>query len=91
MIPLADVTRRHVDSAAKARAALSATHVVAGPSPARNGRVVLHAFLTDTRTQANSGDCEGGICSGRGPLRRRSHGGHGDSGTPAAPAGRRAR
>jgi tetratricopeptide (TPR) repeat protein/TolB-like protein len=56
MIPLADVTRRHVDSAAKARAALSATHVVSGTITREDGRVLLHAFLTDTRTQANSGD-----------------------------------
>jgi tetratricopeptide (TPR) repeat protein len=56
VIPLADVTRRHVDSAAKARAVLSATHVVSGTITREDGRVVLHAFLTDTRTQANSGD-----------------------------------
>jgi serine/threonine protein kinase len=56
LIPLADVTRKHVDSAAKARTALSATHVVSGTMTREDGRVVLHAFLTDTRTQANSGD-----------------------------------
>ncbi|MBV9770997.1 MAG: tetratricopeptide repeat protein [Bryobacterales bacterium] len=56
VIPLADVTRRHVDSAAKARAELKATHVVSGTITRENGRVVLHAFLTDTRNQTNSGD-----------------------------------
>ncbi len=56
VISLADLTRRHVDSAAKARTALSATHVVSGTVTREDGRVVLHAFLTDTRTQANSGD-----------------------------------
>jgi serine/threonine protein kinase len=56
VIPLADLTRRHVDSVAKARTALSATHVVNGTMTREDGRVVIHAFLTDTRTQANSGD-----------------------------------
>ena len=56
VISLADVTRRHVDSAAKARAALGATHVVSGTITHKDGRVVLHAFVTDTRTQANAGD-----------------------------------
>ena len=55
-IPLADATRRHVDSAAAARSALGATHVVSGTITREDGRVVLRAFLTDTRTQANSGD-----------------------------------
>jgi serine/threonine-protein kinase len=56
VIPLRDVTRRNVDSAAKARDVLSATHVVSGTITREAGRVVLRAFLTDTRTQANSGD-----------------------------------
>jgi Flp pilus assembly protein TadD len=56
VIPLFDVTRRRVDSAAKARAAFSASHVVSGTIAREGGRVLLHAFLTDTRTQANSGD-----------------------------------
>src|SRR5580698_3008186 len=56
VIPLTEVTSRHVDSAAKARDVLNATHVVNGTITREGGRVVLHAFLTDTRTQANSGD-----------------------------------
>jgi eukaryotic-like serine/threonine-protein kinase len=56
MIPLTDVTRRNVDSAAKAQAALGATHVVQGTITREDGRVLLHAYLTDTRTQANAGD-----------------------------------
>jgi eukaryotic-like serine/threonine-protein kinase len=56
VIPLADVTRRQVGSAAKARAAFGASHVVSGTITREDGRVALHAFLTDTRTQANSGD-----------------------------------
>jgi tetratricopeptide (TPR) repeat protein/TolB-like protein len=64
VIPLADVTRRHVDSAVKARAALGATHVVNGTITREDGRVVLHAFLTDTRTQANSGDWKAAYAPG---------------------------
>jgi len=56
VIPLTDVTRRHVDSAVSARAALGATHVVSATITHKDGRVVLHAFVTDTRTQANAGD-----------------------------------
>jgi serine/threonine protein kinase/Flp pilus assembly protein TadD len=56
IIPLADVTRRHMDSAAKARAELKATQVVTGRITRENGRVVVHASLTDTGTHTNSGD-----------------------------------
>ncbi len=56
VIPWADVTRRSVDSATKARAGLGASHVVRGTVTREDGRVAVHAFLTDTRTQANSGD-----------------------------------
>jgi len=56
VIPLADVANGHVDSAVKARTALGATHVMSGTITRAGGRVVLHAFLTDTRTEANSGD-----------------------------------
>jgi eukaryotic-like serine/threonine-protein kinase len=64
VIPLADVTRRNVDSAAKAQAALGATHVVKGTITRENGRVMLHAYLTDTRTQANSGDWKAEYATG---------------------------
>jgi TolB-like protein len=56
VIPLGDVLRRHVDSAAKARSALNATYVVSGSITRQDGRVALHAFLIDTRTQAASGE-----------------------------------
>jgi tetratricopeptide (TPR) repeat protein len=56
IVPLADVTRRNVDTAAKARAVLDVTHVLNGTLTRENGRVSLHVFLTDARTQANSGD-----------------------------------
>jgi eukaryotic-like serine/threonine-protein kinase len=56
IIPLADVTRQHVDSAAKARAALGATHVLSGSITRKDGRVALHASLADARTGASAGD-----------------------------------
>ena len=58
VIPQAEVTRRHVDSAAGAQSALRATHVVRGKLSLENNHFVLHAFVTDTRTQANDADWE---------------------------------
>jgi eukaryotic-like serine/threonine-protein kinase len=58
VIPLADVTRRHAGSVATARSILGATHVVRGALRSEEGGVVLHVFLTDTRTQADTGDRE---------------------------------
>lgn len=57
VIPMADVARRHVDSVASARSALGATHVVQGALK-ENGKLVLHALVTDTHSQANVGDRE---------------------------------
>jgi tetratricopeptide (TPR) repeat protein len=45
VIPLADVTGRH-----------AATHLLRGNIARENGRVSLHVFLTDSRTQVNVGD-----------------------------------
>jgi tetratricopeptide (TPR) repeat protein len=56
VIPLADVTRQRINSPAKARTVLGASHVVTGTIAQQDGRVVLHAFVTDTRTLANSGE-----------------------------------
>jgi tetratricopeptide (TPR) repeat protein len=56
IIPRSEVIGRHVDTVEKARSALGATHVVRGTLGWENGKVVVHAFLTDVRTQANSGD-----------------------------------
>ena len=64
VIPLADVTQRHVDSAAKARETLRATHVLSGTIGREGGRVVLHVFLTDTRNQTNSGDWKAEYATG---------------------------
>jgi len=56
VVPLAEVMRKQLDSPAKARAALGATHLVSGTIVRENGRVALHILVTDTRTHANSGD-----------------------------------
>jgi tetratricopeptide (TPR) repeat protein len=56
IVPQSNVISRHVDTVEKARAALGATHVVRGTIGWENGKVAVHAFLTDARTQANSGD-----------------------------------
>jgi serine/threonine protein kinase/Flp pilus assembly protein TadD len=64
IIPLADVTRRQVDSAPKALAELMATQVVTGRITRENGRVVVHASLTDTGTHANSGDWQADYAPG---------------------------
>jgi eukaryotic-like serine/threonine-protein kinase len=58
IIPMADVARRHVDSAEKAGTVLGASHVVQGTVAQENGRVVLHAQVTDTHSRANTGERE---------------------------------
>jgi tetratricopeptide (TPR) repeat protein len=50
------VTRRHADSVEQASSALGATHVVHGTLSWENGKIVVHAFLTDAVNQVNSGD-----------------------------------
>ena len=57
-VPPAEVTRRHVDSAAKARTSLGATHVVRAVIAREQDSVVLHAFVTNTKTQANVAERE---------------------------------
>jgi len=56
VIPWSDVIGRHVNNVEKARAALGATHVLRGTVNMENDKVVVHAFLTDARTQANNGE-----------------------------------
>jgi len=51
-----DVASKKVDTIGKARGTLGATHVLWGTIARENGKVVLHCFLTDARTQANTGD-----------------------------------
>jgi tetratricopeptide (TPR) repeat protein/TolB-like protein len=56
VVPRNEVFGRHVDTVEKARSALGATHVVWGTIALKNRKVTVHAFLTDTKTQANSGE-----------------------------------
>ncbi|MGA3007681.1 MAG: tetratricopeptide repeat protein [Opitutaceae bacterium] len=59
IIPRKDVIGGHVDTAAKARTALGATHVLSGTLAWGDGKVVLHTLLTDltdARTSANRAD-----------------------------------
>ena len=81
VVPRNEVFGRHVDTVEKARSALGATHVVWGTIAWENGKVTVHAFLTDTKTQANSGEWRGGS-----PLRPCGHGWHGYRGAPSASA-----
>jgi tetratricopeptide (TPR) repeat protein len=50
LIPLGDAVRNHVDLAAKARTALGATHTLSGLLRQENGRTIVRAYLTDTRS-----------------------------------------
>jgi serine/threonine-protein kinase len=54
-VPWKDVIASHADTVEKARA-LGATHVVQGVVARVNGKVVVHAFLTDAVTPANDGE-----------------------------------
>ncbi|MBS1859517.1 MAG: tetratricopeptide repeat protein [Acidobacteria bacterium] len=58
VIPFAEVARRRVETATAARSVFRATHVARGTLHFGDGNVVLHAFLTDTRTQADIADRE---------------------------------
>jgi tetratricopeptide (TPR) repeat protein len=49
-IPLSKALRDKVDSADGARSVLGATHVLQGTLTEENGKVVLHAYLTDARS-----------------------------------------
>jgi tetratricopeptide (TPR) repeat protein len=53
VVPPAEVTRHHVDSASKAQSVFGATHVLQGRLARQNGGFVIHALVTDVRTQAN--------------------------------------
>jgi tetratricopeptide (TPR) repeat protein/TolB-like protein len=55
VVPRNEVFGRHVDTVEKARSALGATHVAWATIAWDNGKVKVQAFLTDTKTQANSG------------------------------------
>jgi serine/threonine protein kinase/tetratricopeptide (TPR) repeat protein len=56
VIPADSVVRNHVDQPDKASSVLAATHVLHGTLAAENGKLVLHAYLTDTRSHVNTGE-----------------------------------
>jgi serine/threonine protein kinase/Flp pilus assembly protein TadD len=58
VIPFADVTRAKVGEASTARTVFGATHAMRGTLRRDGDNIVLHAFVTDTRTQANVGERE---------------------------------
>jgi serine/threonine protein kinase/Flp pilus assembly protein TadD len=52
-IPSSKTLQDHVDSAEKARSVLGATHVLHGTLE-KGERIIIHIFLTDTRSQINT-------------------------------------
>jgi serine/threonine protein kinase/predicted Zn-dependent protease len=56
VVPRNEVFGQHVDTVEKAHSALGVTHVVRGAIAWDNGKVTVHAFLTDARSQTNLAD-----------------------------------
>ena len=56
--------RGHVDSLDKARILVGATHVLRGTLHEENDRVILHAYLTDARSQVNAKEWTAEYASG---------------------------
>jgi serine/threonine protein kinase/Flp pilus assembly protein TadD len=56
VIPLNRVAREKVDKPEKARTLLNATHVLHGTLAREKEKVILHAFVTDTRSMVNTKD-----------------------------------
>ena len=54
VIPLNRAIRSNVDTIQEARTVLEATHVLHGSFKDENGKLLLHAYLTDTRSQINT-------------------------------------
>ena len=54
VIPLNRAIRSNVDTIQEARTVLEATHVLHGSLKDENGKLLLHAYLTDTRSQINT-------------------------------------
>jgi len=55
-IPERDVTRKQVDSVAKSRDLLTATHALRGTLERKNESEILHVYLTDTRSGVDARD-----------------------------------
>jgi eukaryotic-like serine/threonine-protein kinase len=56
VIPVSDAAQNRVDTPAKARSILGATHSLSGTLRQQDGTVLVHAFLTDARTQVRVAD-----------------------------------
>ena len=54
VIPLSDILRRRVDTIQKARSLLGATHALHGTLEREYGQVIIHVYLTDTRSGVNA-------------------------------------
>ena len=53
LVPLSDALQNKVDQPAKARTMLGATHSLSGMFRQENGRTIVHAYLTDTRSMVH--------------------------------------
>jgi tetratricopeptide (TPR) repeat protein len=58
VIPLEQVTRRNATTASAAQSVFGASHVIRGTLRREDDRLVLHVFLTDTRTKADTAERE---------------------------------
>jgi Flp pilus assembly protein TadD len=56
VIPWSDIVRKKVDSVHMAGAALGATHALHGTLEGDRGKLILHAYLTDTRSGVDAKD-----------------------------------
>jgi tetratricopeptide (TPR) repeat protein/TolB-like protein len=60
LIPLKDALRNKVDRAEQAESRLGATHTLSGILRQENGRILVRAYLTETRTRLNLVDWSAG-------------------------------
>ena len=63
-IPASKTLQDHVGTADKARSVLGATHVLHGTIEKGEQRIIVHMFLTDTRTQVNTKEWRGAYAAG---------------------------
>jgi len=54
VVPASEAERANVDNPDKARILLGATHVLRATTNPQEGKIVLRAYVTDTRTQVNT-------------------------------------
>ena len=63
-IPASKTVQGHVDTAEKARSVLGATHVLHGTLEKGEQRIIVHMFLTDTRSEINTKEWRGVYATG---------------------------